>query len=113
MTSLEKKTAHALKEIGFYVDEHHLGWHSQYKIGSFKIDFALPNSKIALEVDGRYWHGKLLLTSRQAYQKERDFQKDNSLRLQGWKVIRVSERTLNSDNLSEILNHLILSSIEV
>ena len=57
--------------------------HSTDKIGRKRywyIDIALPDQKIAVEIDGEPWHGKL--------RKSRDDVKDAELREDGWTVMR-------------------------
>jgi very-short-patch-repair endonuclease len=58
---------------------------------SFIIDIAFPDNKLAIELDGNYWHS--LNKNRQ-----RDHMKDNILTKEGWKIIRISE--------DEIKNHI-------
>ena len=46
----------------------------------YLIDIALPDSKIAIEVDGEHWHRN---------RKVEDAERDSYLRSKGWKVIRI------------------------
>lgn len=51
--------------------------------GRYRIDFALPDKKIGIELDGYAWH-----SSREAFTKDRERQRD--LELAGWRIIRFS-----------------------
>ncbi len=64
---------------------HLLGFYPipQFKIGMYRIDLAFPDRLLAIECDGKKWHSS-------KEQKERDEKRDNYLRKQGWKVIRIS-----------------------
>jgi very-short-patch-repair endonuclease len=54
------------------------------------IDFALLNSKIALECDGENWHSSLDA-------RKKDDRRDNELEEIGWKTIRFSGKTLKNE----------------
>lgn len=67
----------------------------EFKLGRYSIDFAIPDKKIAIEVDGEYWHRN----------KERDMRKNEYIiSQQGWSLIRLSEsevyRMSKEDQLS-------------
>lgn len=63
----------------------------------WEIDIALPDRKIAIEYDCKYWHSK-----------KRDQYRDNDLQQQGWKVLRFiylhnpSYETLHNDFVNQI-----------
>jgi DNA mismatch endonuclease (patch repair protein) len=70
-----------------------------------KIDIAFPSKKIALFVDGCFWHSCPIHShepkSNKSYwlpklqkNKERDFKKNQLLAKQGWAVIRIWEHEL-------------------
>jgi len=52
---------------------------------SFILDFAFPDFKLAIEVDGVYWHS-------QKKNRKRDKVKDSILAREGWKVLRIPEQ---------------------
>lgn len=56
----------------------------QYRVGSYRIDFAWPDVRVALEVDG--WH------HRSPEGAAKDALKDSFLRSRGWLVLRVDDR---------------------
>ena len=51
----------------------------QYPVGSFRIDFAFPDEKVGVEVDGSRWHAD----------RQKDQDRDNKLESLGWKVIHI------------------------
>ncbi len=53
----------------------------------FMADFALPRSRIDIEVDGDWWHGKTI-------QRLRDNRRDMELRRHGWHILRVRGSTV-------------------
>jgi DNA mismatch endonuclease (patch repair protein) len=78
--------------------------------GKERIDIAFPGKKIAVFVDGCFWHGCPIHShtpkSNEAYwtlklrrNMERDIMKNERLRETGWKVIRFWEHELSDINL--------------
>ena len=74
--------------------------------GVDKIDIAFCDQKIAIFVDGCFWHGCPIhshkITTNEAYwnpklemNRKRDEQKTEKLRAQGWVVMRFWEHELN------------------
>lgn len=53
----------------------------QHKVGRYSLDFALPEKKIAIEIDGHEYH-------KTKYQRTHDAQRDRWLFGQGWHVLR-------------------------
>jgi very-short-patch-repair endonuclease len=53
----------------------------QHKVGPFRIDFALPRQKFAIELDGLRDHGSTAAMAR-------DRARERYLQAQGWYVIR-------------------------
>lgn len=73
----------------------------EYCVFPYFIDFAFPNEKVAIEIDG----SQHLLIER----KEHDEKKDNLLTNEGWYVIRVTEKEvkMNIDNVFIMINNII------
>ncbi len=61
----------------------------------FRLDFAYPDQKIAIEYDGWEWH-----SSRSAF--DRDRRRDRMLQLAGWTVLRITSQTSDSDLLDTL-----------
>ena len=57
------------------------GWEANYRIGRYRVDFAFPGSRVAIEIDGLAHHSK-----------SQDFQADrvrqNNIALLRWQVLR-------------------------
>ncbi|UPZ27689.1 DUF559 domain-containing protein [Streptomyces sp. LRE541] len=58
--------------------------------GRYRIDFALPDDKIGIELDGYTWH-----SNPKAFTQDRARQRE--LELHGWRIIRFSGAEVNSD----------------
>lgn len=83
------------------------GWRRNY--GAFgKPDFVFLRSRVALFVDGEYWHGHPRLgkipktnvkfwTEKIERNKKRDRKVNATLRLQGWTVVRIWQHELKTD----------------
>jgi len=66
---------------------------------SFILDIAFPDQKLAIELDGAYWH------SRKKH-KRRDRMKDSILQKQGWTVIRFSDKEI-LENVSRCVDFVL------
>jgi DNA mismatch endonuclease (patch repair protein) len=86
------------------------GFRYRIHYGKEKIDIAFPSKKIALFVDGCFWHGcplhSHLPKSNEAYWTpklrkniERDLAKNRRLEAEGWKVLRFWEHELLNLNI--------------
>jgi DNA mismatch endonuclease (patch repair protein) len=84
------------------------GWRRKSKLMG-KPDFIFPREKIAIFVDGCFWHGhhslcRLPKTNRAywsakiARNKKRDLEVSRSLKKMGWTVIRIWENELKRSN---------------
>lgn len=58
----------------------------EYRIGKFRVDFAVPSRMLVFEADGEYWHKD----------KEADRLRDSELTAQGWRVLRFDEQWLKA-----------------
>lgn len=88
-----------------------------------KPDFLFPKLKVALFIDGCFWHGCLkcyrspktrmkFWAAKIQRNRERDLFQTQALRLSGWRVIRVREHDLtvkNKGRLSQRIERLFLS----
>lgn len=95
-TSPERQLSAAIRSLG-------LRYATQY--GPARADFAIPRARIAIFVDGCFWHGcpvhfrlpksnREYWTSKIRYNTSRDRRLRSALRSQGWMVIRVWEHSL-------------------
>lgn len=66
-----------------------ISFETQYKVLRYYIDFAVVDSKVAIEADGEYWH--------KGERKERDIVRDEKLRAEGWIVIRFPGKRIVKD----------------
>src|SRR6185312_15191045 len=79
------------------------GWRRHYRIAG-KPDFAFPKSRVAVFIDGCFWHGCSrcydghLPKSNQDYWRKkiagnirRDHLVDKQLQATGWKILRITE----------------------
>jgi len=60
----------------------------QPRIGRYRVDFAYPDARVAIEADGFRWH-----SSRQQF--ERDRARRNALTAMGWTVLHVTWEELS------------------
>ena len=60
---------------------------AQYRFGPYRLDFAWPELKVAVETDGWATHGR-----REAFEDDRA--RDAALMAHGWRVLRVTYRRL-------------------
>lgn len=99
MNQAELTVNDMLQELGFIVkafqDISNIDlpgtFYSQAQYLNWILDFADFTNKIAIEVDGIYWHGnnKPTLNIIQVNNKVRDKIKNSKLQNDGWKIIRV------------------------
>ena len=75
----------ALELIRLKIKAHH-----QVKIYNYRIDFILPDYKVALEIDGKLFHGK----EKKEYEELRDETIRNKLG-DGWEVIHIDTENIN------------------
>lgn len=73
------------KSIAKTLDSLHVPYESEYRIGRFLVDFAIPSLNLAIEADGEYWH-----KNRQDY----DAARDDEIGQAGYRVYRFSEQDI-------------------
>lgn len=64
---------------------------TQYPVSPYFLDFAIPDKKIAVELDGHDWH-------KTKEQRTHDAQKDRHLQKLGWLVIRFTGSEIYKDS---------------
>lgn len=83
ISSIERKMAAAFASRG-------LRPVPQLLVLGYVVDFAFAASKVIIECDGTYWHGR-------PHQQEKDRRKDVILTSAGWRVLRLTETAINND----------------
>ncbi len=97
-----------IRLIEYFKKNKIIGWRRNYKIFG-KPDFVFPKKKIAVFVDGCFWHGHDCRKTKPKQNKEywenkinRNIQRDKivteHLKLINWEVIRIWECELKNEN---------------
>ena len=102
-----------IKLLNLLRNEKLSGWRRNYKL-LVKPDFVYPKFKIAIFVDGCFWHGcskhcrlpgtnKKYWISKIEGNKKRDKKITSALRKKGWRVIRIWEHEFGTAQISRKL----------
>lgn len=102
-----------LKLVKLFRENGVIGWRRNYPLFG-KPDFTFPKSKVAVFVDGCFWHGHNCRNTRPSDNKEywtekinrnkkRDLLVNGELRKKEWKVVRIWECSLKKDNSEKIV----------
>jgi DNA mismatch endonuclease (patch repair protein) len=100
-TTAEKVVFKALRKDGIYFQKH-------YKKAPGNPDIALPKKKIAIFIDGDFWHGYKYKVLKQRLPKKywlkkiednikRDKRNRAKLKREGWKVLRIWEHDIEKN----------------
>jgi very-short-patch-repair endonuclease len=92
VSSIEKAVATELKSRG-------IQFVTQYAVAPYAIDIAFPEHRLAVEVDGAYWHGR-------PKQQVKDRRRDGYLKYHGWTVLRLGEVEIKAD-VAKCVNRII------
>ncbi len=115
-SKIEEEVRTMLTDIGFtvkhYKDRTELDnpttIYEQFPFKRMRLDFALHSAKVAIEVQGDYWHGKSnTLSPMQVKNKLRDDRKRRSLDKHGWTLLEIWEsdiKSLRQTLYTDILN---------
>ena len=98
--------------VAVFRDSHITGWRRHYPITG-KPDFAFPRARLAVFVDGCFWHGcprcgSIPVVNRPYWEAKigRNIQRDRAqtkeLRLRGWSVMRIWEHDLRGPALRRV-----------
>jgi len=75
-----------------------LGFESEYAYGPYSIDEADPYAKIAIEIDGCYWHGCNTCSYKGDPKiKAIDARKSSYLKNRGWVIFHIKEHEIKKD----------------
>lgn len=79
------------------------------------LDFASLDKKIAIEIDGDYWHGSAttILTAAQFKRKLHDSNKSEKLENNGWTLFRVPASSLNHERMKPRLIQYVRSLLMI
>jgi len=113
----QKNKSTELRLIELFKELHITGWRRHYKIKG-KPDFVFLKNKVAVFVDGCFWHGHNCRNVTPKDNKEfwdkkilsnnlRDITVNESLKSKGWQVVRIWECELKKRNIDLAKNKLI------
>ena len=118
MRSIKSKNTKTteIKLIKIFKELHIVGWRRTYPLKG-KPDFVFPQKKIAVFVDGCFWHGHncrnvVPKDNANFWDKKRDYNKIHDenitvfLTTKGWKVIRIWECELKNKNREILYNKI-------
>jgi very-short-patch-repair endonuclease len=74
----------------FLACRHRLDVIPQYEVDKYRLDFALPQQKVAIELDGHEYH-------KTKEQRTKDAQRERYLQKHGWQVIRFTGSEIYRD----------------
>jgi len=94
-TRSKLKPSYAEQYTMSMLDSLGIKYERELKVGKWFIDFADSNKKLALEIDGKQHN----LLERQASDKK----KDEYLKSNGWKVLRIPWRKIDNEFRIELL----------
>lgn len=114
-SSRNKSTEERL--ISVFRELHITGWRRNYKVKGHP-DFIFPKQRIAIFVDGCFWHGHDCRNTRPedhaeywSKKRERNIQHDKEITAlfqeRGWTVIRIWECELKKKNIADTTQKLI------
>ncbi len=110
LTKPEETFKQILEEMGFavkfFVDkspEDAENIYMQVPCLSYRLDFASLDHRVAMEVDGEYWHGSFTshakMTAPQFQRYWHDTQRDAEIENDGWTVFRIPASSLSNERL--------------
>ena len=105
-----------LKLISIFKEHHIVGWRRTYPLIG-KPDFVFPKKRIAVFVDGCFWHGhncrnvtpsqhKEYWDTKREYNKRHDKMVTEILQKKNWTVIRIWECELKKKNREKLLEKI-------
>jgi DNA mismatch endonuclease (patch repair protein) len=105
-----------LRLLDLFEDNHIIGWRRNYPVKGHP-DFVFPKNKVAVFVDGCFWHGHdcrntLPKENEEYWQKkrERNIQHDKEItelfEKRGWLVLRIWECELKKKNMPDTLQRI-------
>lgn len=106
-----------LAAIRLFRENKIISWRRNYKLLG-KPDFVFPKEKLAVFVDGCFWHGHTCLKPRDSLKsgfwkekiernKKRDQKVNSSLKKEGWKVVRIWECEIEKKKYRRKINQIL------
>lgn len=106
-----------LKLIAFFKEKHITGWRHSYQVKGHP-DFVFLEKRVAIFVDGCFWHGHDCRNTKPSdnaeywtKKRERNMQRDQEVTKRfenrGWTVIRIWECALSKKNLADTTSNLL------
>lgn len=80
------------KAMRLALDRSNLSYLRQHRVGRRYLDFAIVTAKIAIEVDGLYWHPN-----------GPDKERDKELTKAGWRVVHFTDQEVFTDSVACVL----------
>jgi hypothetical protein len=87
---IPKPTESPIEKIFFDNAQHIPALSVQYEIGPYRVDFAIPDQMIVIELDGHDYH-------KTKEQRTNDAKRERELKLLGWDVIRFTGSEIYQD----------------
>ena len=112
----KKNKSTELRLIEVFKEQHITGWQRNYKVKGHP-DFVFPKQRVAVFVDGCFWHGHDCRNTRpsdnQEYwqkKRERNMERDKAttalFEARGWTVLRIWECELKKKNRKQLLQKI-------
>lgn len=95
----------------------HISAISEYDFKDYRLDFALPENKLAILVDGCFWHCcpihfPMAATRQQQHCLIQDRKRDAALHKAGWRVLHIWEHEVNEPATLECLRKEVMLAHE-
>lgn len=77
----------------------------QVPVLKYSLDFAIPAHKLAIEIDGDYWHarGSAQLNTMNLIRRADEAERDKTLEKMGWTIFRITASALDHEKMRERL----------
>lgn len=122
MSAIRSKNTKAELIVFNYLNKNKIYYQKHYKNAPGTPDISKPRKKLAVFIDGEFWHGKNLQKDIEHGLKsywrtkilnniERDRRQELELELNGWKILRIWEKDIirkktQNESLLSIKEHL-------
>lgn len=117
MSRIRGKDSQPEKTVRGILNEMGLAFETYLRVGKVRVDIAVPDGRVAIMVDGCFWHGCPrcyrepksnvdFWRAKLEDNRERDRKQDAVLKEEGWEVLRVWEHELAPRNLGRFRSKL-------